>query len=76
MIFCVAVGSAKKKGYTWGLKAGVNLYKLKTNADMTGKISEMRTSAHASIFYRIPLGGIFHLQPEAIYSEEGVKKSK
>ncbi|HVG41195.1 MAG TPA: outer membrane beta-barrel protein [Chitinophagaceae bacterium] len=63
----------KTKGYTSGLKAGVNLYKFKTNAGMPGKTSEMRTNAHAGIFYRIPLGGIFHLQPEAIYSGEGVK---
>ena len=42
---------------------------------MTGITSKTRTSANAGIFYHIPIASIFSLQPEVIYSGEGVKTS-
>lgn len=51
----------------FGIKGGVNLSNFGADAEDT----DMATSFYAGVSLDIPMKGIFHLQAEALYSEEG-----
>jgi hypothetical protein len=59
----------------FGLKGGVNVAKLSAiEFTATAEPStNNKTSYHAGAFVNIPIGGLFKLQPELIYSSQGSK---
>jgi hypothetical protein len=65
----VSAGSAQNSSF--GLKAGANFYIMK--GEDYDDISARKTGFHGGMLYRIPLGSVFSLQPELLYSGEGVK---
>jgi hypothetical protein len=69
MLVCASFAYSQRS-YTSGIKAGANLYTLKVKGQQDVSTS-MRTNFHAGIFYNVPLGGIFSLQPELLFSAEG-----
>ena len=68
-------GAQAQKGYTSGLKAGVNMYELKIDPETAGISSDMRTNFNAGIFFNVPFSSMFSLQPELLYTGQGVKMS-
>jgi hypothetical protein len=61
----------------FGIKAGVNMAKLRPSSYGTGQPNtNMKSSFHAGALVNIPLGtGGFAVQPEAMYSRQGSKMS-
>jgi hypothetical protein len=59
----------------FGLKGGVNVAKLsaKEFTATAEPSTNNKTSYHAGAFVNIPIGGLFKLQPELIYSSQGSK---
>lgn len=59
----------------FGVKAGVNLATLsaKEFTAMADPSTNNKTSYHAGAFVNIPIGGMFRLQPELVYSSQGSK---
>jgi hypothetical protein len=71
LVLCTGMLHAQnKRSYTSGFKAGLNLSNLRMLNDFEGT-SDMRTNFHAGIFYSVPFGSKFSLQPEVMFSGEG-----
>ena len=71
LLLCAGIVNAQnKRSYNSGLKAGVNLSNLRMLNDFEGS-TDMRINFHAGLFYSVPFGSRFSLQPEAMYSSEG-----
>lgn len=68
-----AAGNAQKGTYYSGLKLGSSFYTLENNTTYPGLDKKMKPSVIVGIFYNIPIAKGFHLQPELVYSGEGVK---
>src|SRR5215213_6533572 len=63
----------------FGIKAGVNLAKLRPSAFSSAEepSTNLKTTAHAGAFVNIPLStGGFAIQPEIVYSRQGSKVSQ
>jgi hypothetical protein len=62
----------------FGIKASVNLAELKISGQPSGSATntENRTSFSAGFLYSLPLGTMFRLQPELVYSGQGSKLSQ
>jgi len=73
VLLTVAVQAQKSRPYTSGLKAGVNLYELKFDPETAGISNDTRTNFHAGLFFNIPFASMFAIQPELLYSSQGVK---
>ena len=74
LFFCLLTAgtfSAYAQRSSFGLKAGANFYVVK--GEDYDDISSRKSGVHAGILYRIPLGALISLQPEVLYSGEGVK---
>lgn len=68
MIICLVMTagiSAQEKGFTWGVKAGVNL------ANVTGMNSDMKVGFNAGIATEFGLTEKFAVGPELVYSLQG-----
>jgi hypothetical protein len=73
LVFSISLTiNAQSDGGSFGLKAGVNLYKI-SGEDYDDPIFKRRTALHAGIFYQLPVGTLFRIQPELLYSGEGIK---
>jgi hypothetical protein len=72
IILCAATVQAQKsKPYFSGLKVGVNLYTLDKKV-AAGVSKDMKINMHGGIFYHIPITSLFSIQPEVMYSAEGM----
>jgi len=62
----------------FGLKGGVNLATLELDDDTpsTEFNTNLKTSFNLGAFVNLPLGGIFRLQPEVVFSGQGSKVSQ
>lgn len=73
MIICLTIATgafAQEKGFTWGVKAGLNL------ADMIGKDvdgTKMKAGFNAGIVTEFALSEKFSVGPELVYSLQGCK---
>ena len=56
---------------SFGLKAGLNIYKISQLDVIEG--STTKVGWHGGAFYRVPLRSLVYLQPELLYSAEGAK---
>lgn len=63
---------AQKGAYRSGVKAGVNLYTLDMTL-ATGASKQWRPGFHGGIFFHFPVVSMLSIQPEFLYSQEGVK---
>lgn len=61
----------------FGLKAGVNLASLEIDDDSQSNPlnTNSKTGFHGGVFVNLPLGGIFAVQPEVVFSTQGSKVS-
>jgi hypothetical protein len=56
----------------FGIKAGLNLANLNISPTSSGESYSMKPDFHAGLLAQIPLGGKLVLQPEIMYSGQGV----
>jgi opacity protein-like surface antigen len=71
LLFSVAHSQEKKEIY-FGIKAGLNLCSI-TNADQDGVNSSTLVGFHVGVLGEFMLGDKFAIQPELLYSTQGVK---
>jgi hypothetical protein len=64
--------NAQNNAGSFGLKAGGNFYKI-TGDDYDDDGFKRRIGLHAGVFYQIPVGTLLRLQPELLYSAEGIR---
>jgi outer membrane immunogenic protein len=62
---------AQKGTYRSGVKAGVNLYTMDMTT-ATGTTKDWRPGFHGGIFFHFPVFSMLSIQPEFLYSQEGV----
>ncbi len=73
LLSCTYIVSAQKKAYTSGIKLGGNLYTIEKEPKTTHS-NDMQYFFHAGVSYNIPVGKMFSLQPEFLYSGEGIRE--
>jgi hypothetical protein len=73
ILFSTIIVSAQKKSYTSGIKVGANFYDLEMDPEPHGSTS-MQYFGHAGVSYNIPIAKMFSIQPELLYSGEGVRR--
>jgi hypothetical protein len=74
IVLCGVVAQAQKtKSYTSGIKAGANFYTISTDEDDDDVVKNSRLHFHAGILFNFPITSMFSIQPEFLYSGEGVK---
>lgn len=59
---------------SFGLKAGANIYTI--TGDDFGDNTSSKIGFHGGVFYRLPIATMLYLQPEALYSAEGIKSKE
>jgi hypothetical protein len=69
LVFGVPAASAQEM--SWGIKGGVNFANLETEADSELAPLDMRIGIVAGVFFTVPIGGLFSIQPEILYSQKG-----
>ena len=71
-ILAVTLFATSQAQIKFGVKAGLNL------ANLTGDVtdSKMNTDFHGGGFVEVPVGKIFAVQPEILYSGQGAKSSE
>ncbi len=68
----VTVKAQDKQPSSFGVKAGVNIYTLNGD-DYEESGYKNQIGLHGGIFYQIPVATLFSVQPELMYSSEGIK---
>ncbi len=58
---------------TFGIKAGANFSNLRSTDGNNSESADMKVGLHGGVFLNIPVGSIFSINPEVIYSLEGAK---
>lgn len=74
VLLCAGMVHAQKASYFSGIKAGVNVYTL-DKEQIAGTSEDMRIGVHGGFFFHVPLTSLFSIQPELLYSAEGIKTS-
>ncbi len=67
------VGSDNDRSARFGVKGGLNISNLYASPENVDTEDKWRYNFHVGLFWKIPLGGLFALQPEALYSSAGSK---
>lgn len=57
----------------FGIKAGANFSNLRSTDGNNSKSADMKVGLHGGVFLNIPVGSIFSINPEVIYSSEGAQ---
>ncbi len=76
ILFSTYIASAQKKAYLSGIKVGGNFYSIEKDPKPTrpGYSDDMQYFFHAGVSYNIPMSKMFSLQPEVMYSGEGIRE--
>lgn len=61
------------RSISFGIKAGANFSNLKFKSEGEDDEMERKTGIHAGAFVNIPVGLMFSVNPELVYSQEGAK---
>ncbi|GAA0872213.1 porin family protein [Gangjinia marincola] len=64
--------AVQAQDYNFGIKAGLNVSNWGGDTDDFGQDLESRTSFHVGVVYEYVISDKFSLQPEVIYSQQGV----
>jgi len=77
LLICIVACTAASKGQdvrkaSFGIKAGANFFTIKGEDYKDGGF-KTKTGPHAGLFYQIPIAPLFSIQPELMYSSEGIK---
>ncbi len=67
IILSLSINIFSQVSFKPGVKIGVNL------ADIQNTVGDSRTGLYAGIFGELKLGGVYALQPEIYYSQQGKK---
>jgi outer membrane immunogenic protein len=68
-----SVPAASAQEVTWGIKGGVNFATQHTDEEIEQDALKNRVGIVAGVFFSVPVGGLFSVQPEVLYSQKGSK---
>lgn len=76
ILFSTYIATAQKKAYTSGIKLGGNFYTLEKEPKppMPGYSNDGQYFFHAGVTYNVPVSKMFSIQPEIMYSGEGIRE--
>ena len=73
IVACTALTKAQDvRKASFGIKGGANLFTIK-GEDFDDGGFKTKIGPHAGIFYQIPVAPLFSIQPELMYSSEGIR---